>query len=770
MPDPSKAIATADISDRPRAPGFMDRARAGLRYVLTGEIKDEWFGPLRPLPSVVSPEQTPSVEGRQFDYQIGENLRWIPRSNEAVSFLTMRQLAEDDLLAVIIQSRKDQLSKLQWNIQPKDPSKRKALASKADEVEQWWKKPDKRHTFREWLTMLLDDLLVIDAPCVFVNRARGNGEILGFQPIDGATIKPVIDAQGHRPIPPDWAYSQALHGTPAVLYTLDQMIYKPRVLRTSRLYGYSPVERIIMTVNIAFRRRLQQLDHFTEGSIPNSMIPLPKEWSPEQIEKFAQLWNAKLAGNLAERSRAHFIPGGGGVPYEFKKVDLKDDFDEWLARVSCAAYGIDPSPFIKQVNRGTQETTREAALAEGLAPYETWTEDFIDECLAYQGYGDLQFKWREDDAIDPVENSTVIKTKIASGTLHPNEARAEDGLDPLDDSTIAWIFAMQHSPTPVPSPETWVDGQPPPALMPPSPAAASPSASGGAAAPASKKDEHASGTAAAGKGAAALQLGKSKALPRIDRERRVVKTASERLSRALTKTLRKMAPDVAAQIAKRLPSTAKASGDRLPEDIAAALDLAAMDGMASAFETELATVAKDGARLGADQVGIEVDVDLTNADALAWARDRGAELVGKKLDDEGNLVENPRAMYAITDGTREHLRGLIAEAIDQGWSTDTLASNVKASYAFSAARSEVIARTETARADVAGNLIGWKASDVVTRKEWIVGDDCCPECCDLDGVTVDLDEDFPGEGGDGPPLHPNCRCDVSPVIEETETA
>jgi len=58
----------------------------------------------------------------------------------------------------------------------------------------------------------------------------------------------------------------------------------------------------------------------------------------------------------------------------------------------------------------------------------------------------------------------------------------------------------------------------------------------------------------------------------------------------------------------------------------------------------------------------------------------------------------------------------------------------------------------------------------VERKQWIVGDDCCPECCDLDGVEVDIDESFPGEGGDGPPLHPACRCDISPVVTETEAA
>jgi hypothetical protein len=30
----------------------------------------------------------------------------------------------------------------------------------------------------------------------------------------------------------------------------------------------------------------------------------------------------------------------------------------------------------------------------------------------------------------------------------------------------------------------------------------------------------------------------------------------------------------------------------------------------------------------------------------------------------------------------------------------------------------------------------------------------CDDCADLHGDTVEVDEEFEGEGGDGPPLHP----------------
>ena len=773
MPDQSKAVATTDLSQRPTEPGFWQRTRQAARYIFSGEINNEWFSPLRPLPSIVPPDQQPSVEGRQFDFVVGENLRYQPRQNEAVSFWTMRQLAQWDLLAIIINSRKDQLAKLEWTIEPRDQSKRKATADLCMDVEKWWRRPDQRHSWREWIQMLVDDLLVIDAPCLFVNLDR-TGKLWGFEPVDGATIKPLIDAHGRRPIPPDFAYSQALHGTPAMLYTSDQMIYKPRVLRTHKIYGYSPVERIIVTVNTALRRQVQQLDHFTEGSMPAAYVGVPigeKGWTPKQLEEWDQRWNARLSGNLAERARVQFGPDGA-TWHEFKKIDLKDEFDEWLARVACAAYGVDPSPFIKQVNRGTQETTREAALAEGLAPYQLWIKELIDECLERQGLADLQFQWRDDDAIDPTEKANISKVMVAMGAMHPNEVRAEDGLDELPEETIAWLMAMQKSQVVVPPPDQWVDGQPPPAPAPatsPKDAAPQPAGASGAAAPdasqktpqatpkAIPKQPEAKPQAAAGKEAAALPLGKSSRVPPINRERRAVKEASERIERALTKAFRKMAPSVASQLAELLPNRTKAAGDQPPLDQAlTALQLEQLQAMAQLLGTELAAVATDGVKQGVKQVGVSIDLDNPNEDAVTWARARGAELVGKSYDEDGNLIDNPKASMAITDGTREHLRSLVAQAEDEGWSNDTLADKIEDSYAFSASRAEVIARTETARADVQGNLIGWKASGVVASKEWIVGDGCCDECQALDGTVVGIDESFPEDGGDGPPLHPQC--------------
>jgi phage portal protein BeeE len=96
---------------------------------------------------------------------------------------------------------------------------------------------------------------------------------------------------------------------PAVDYSAHDIIYRPRNVRAHRVYGYSPVQQVLMTINIALRRQLWQLDHFSEGSIPDALIGVPTSWTPDQIKQFQDYWDTEFAGDLAKRRRAKFVPG-----------------------------------------------------------------------------------------------------------------------------------------------------------------------------------------------------------------------------------------------------------------------------------------------------------------------------------------------------------------------------------------------------------------------------------------------------------------------------
>jgi SPP1 gp7 family putative phage head morphogenesis protein len=203
--------------------------------------------------------------------------------------------------------------------------------------------------------------------------------------------------------------------------------------------------------------------------------------------------------------------------------------------------------------------------------------------------------------------------------------------------------------------------------------------------------------------------------------------------------------------------------DRI-EEILARIDFAGWATLTGDVEDIIAEAVKDSGYAALELASLDVTADadvfnIVNELAVAYARERGAEMVGMKWQD-GELIPNPNAIWQITESTRDMLRTDIADSIAEGWTNAELASKLSDSYAFSADRAMVIARTETIRASNQGTLAGFKASGVVLKKEWTTAeDDRVSEDCELNGDQgpIDVDADFQS-GDDAPPAHPNCRC------------
>ena len=212
----------------PLSQGFIARVAAGVRYAFTGNA-DGWFDAGEPLAPIAQ-----QAEGRRFDYEPFYNVGHSkPREHEAIGFAQLRALADNyDVLRLVIEKRKDQMEGLKWTIQRRDVESTKDNESqrkdrKVDEAIAFFQSPDKEHTWSDWLRILLEDLFVIDAPCIYPRKTLG-GDLYALEVIDGATIKRVLDNTGRLPLPPDTAYQQILHGMAAVDYTADELIYRSR--------------------------------------------------------------------------------------------------------------------------------------------------------------------------------------------------------------------------------------------------------------------------------------------------------------------------------------------------------------------------------------------------------------------------------------------------------------------------------------------------------------------------------------------------------------
>lgn len=792
----------------------------------------DWFGPLNPM----APTAPPEVAGRIFDFPAGYNLVQTPRAYEQIGFPELRALGDGyDLLRILIEARKDQMSALDWNIQPRDAEAKKKkdrdrVGKRIDgtedarvlKIEQFFMRPDRVHAWDTWLRMLLEDLLVIDAPALWVRRTRG-GELYALEPIDGATVKRVIDDWGRTPEPPVPAYQQVLKGLPAVDYAADELIYAPRNARTNKVYGYSPVEQIIITINIALRRQVFQLQYYTEGNVPEALIGVPETWTPTQIADFQSWWDSVLEGNTAQRRHAKFVPGGVGKTFiATKEPDQKNMYDEWLARVCCFALSISPEAFVAIMNRATAETSQNRAHAEGIAPLKLWVKQLIDGVLEREFKApDLEFRWQDEPEPDPDKQQTRLTAYVEKGIMAINEAREQLGLDPVEGGEEPALISGSQA-TPVadiglpPEPLLGLDGEPiAPAPFGGKPGFGKPGAGakgGGEQDDAPGKDKADSGEDPSAKDAA--EVGKSAGVPfakaardlRVARRSRVQNRQRRILRRKLARSLRALALNTAEQIERLIEQRrrlgvlplGKQAGDddeqrraleeaqrvineamrqAEAEAIAAGLDFGEWQVLIMPTEEALEAVARDASMrvLQQVQLGAPNDYLVTQVHEKArdYARQRAAEMVGMRKLPNGDLIVNPHARWAITDSTRHEIRSIITEAIDPGLDPDELREKLQESVAFSEDRADLVARTELARAHNEGNLIGMKESQEVVgdfKKKWLTaGDDRVSPGCrkNQEQGAIPLDAAFQS-GDDAPPAHPRCRCVLVPVLDDSQ--
>jgi len=170
--------------------------------------------------------------------------------------------------------------------------------------------------------------------------------------------------------------------------------------------------------------------------------------------------------------------------------------------------------------------------------------------------------------------------------------------------------------------------------------------------------------------------------------------------------------------------------------------------------------------------------------------------VAFNVDDPGvaRKLRNRTRKFAaeVTETTRRSIRRTLAAGIDAGETMPELSARVSQVFeAATASRARMIARTETIWASHEGAQSAWEQSGVVESKAWLIADDerLCDFCAEMDqrygpdAGGIPLADNFANKGDEisggaagnltveyeaiqYPPLHPNCRCDIIPIIKE----
>ena len=145
----------------------------------------------------------------------------------------------------------------------------------------------------------------------------------------------------------------------------------------------------------------------------------------------------------------------------------------------------------------------------------------------------------------------------------------------------------------------------------------------------------------------------------------------------------------------------------------------------------------------------------------------------QKVTQEFLKKRNFQLSTSMTKTTNEKLGKTLAEGVDAGESITQLRKRISELFdGFTKGRSTNIARTEINSAGNWATEEAYKQSEVVDGKEWLATLDERTGDLDaqLDGTIVSLGGNFSVKGkagsftGETPPLHPQCRCVLLPVI------
>ena len=430
------------------------------------------FGPGLPItPGAINPLRADGrPDPRRYEYQVAQNINIT--ETRLVPFKTLRAAADQiDIVRRCLEVLKAKVSGLEWDItlgedaaeqiiaESGESNHVRAMASAREKytkdiyrLRSFWENPDPSNglTFTDWLMVALEEILVIDAWAVWPQKSVG-GSLLGLQILDGATIKPLLDDRGMRPVAPYPAYQQILYGFPRSEFQVntdgdkadgefssDDLSYMIRNRRTISVYGLSPVERSLVLADLYLRRQSWLRAEYTDGTTPALMFKTDATWgnNPDLLLAYENIFNDQLAGQTEQRKRARLLPTGMEPIFEDGYGEkFKDTLDNYLVHSICGHFGVMPTEIGFSAKGGLgasghQQGESESAQAIGVGPLTTWLGKMITN-LSYSYLDmprELEFKFMPSNKNDTEEQARKSDLEIKGGTRTVNERRSQLGL------------------------------------------------------------------------------------------------------------------------------------------------------------------------------------------------------------------------------------------------------------------------------------------------------------------------------------------------------
>jgi len=427
--------------------------------------------PLRPSPINRPNPRTGRAEPRLFELPISTNLN--VNTAPFVPWRTLSDAADMPLFRKCIERRKS-VAGLGYTVtvDPEAVAREAAAAGQAsDDVEaamrrkymseiarvsDWLAAPDRKNGYdwEQWAGQLMENQLVYDAVVIYPKRTFG-GDVFSFEVIDGSTIKPLLDEEGGRPLPPAPFCQQVLYGFPRGEFvadtvdvngvtmvpggmTTDQLMYERRLIRPKTPYGMSPTEIALLDGILWMRRMDWLLKEYTHG-VTGAMLEtaLEVDWNTTQWGDWVIALNDKLAGDSAKRLEWSLLPPGtkAVLPAEVAER-YKPELDLFFVKLVAGDFGLPASEvgFTEAGALGASFHEGEQDILERNVriPDANWLGKIATR-LAVRQLGmppALKVQVLGQESEDEAAADAVADAQVRGGRMTLNEDRARRGKSP----------------------------------------------------------------------------------------------------------------------------------------------------------------------------------------------------------------------------------------------------------------------------------------------------------------------------------------------------
>jgi len=501
---------------------------------------------------------------------------------------------------------------------------------------------------------------------------------------------------------------------------------------TEFFVGDSPLKAAEQSVDLNEAMNVCEISSFKNGGNPNVVMEVPSDGflPPDERKRIESEWKRKYTG-AAKTGKMVITSGGANLKeFGFKPKDMSYlQGRKTVLEETCGAFGV-PLVFVKpdQVSRANLWGSLDWWMKFTINPKLTRIEQKLNEKFTPNWGDDLFLLFDDPRPDDPELRLKQIQALLTTKYSSINEQRAIDGLEPVEwgeEPIVTDIIDNQEEEKPDQDIEKQVKRE-----------------------------------------------GQSNDLPEPD--------LMPMIFRARLFVLFKEMEGV---VAKNLDNYGKSKAIE-PDPSDAAFFTSADDVTSAVFDT-----AFWGKRISVDSMPfIEGLLSMALFEEAEKTNPEGF-VNPSSITIQRSLEERSQSIKSTATTVEKEIRGDIADSIAAGESKSQTIKRVRGNFnaRFKADR---VVRTETIWAHNEGTLEAWKQSGVVRGKKWdtVPDDRRCPYCASMHGKTIGIDSTYFEKGTDltvdspdsgnpitlkfsyesvkHPPLHPSCRCQLIPIIED----